>query len=908
MMAGRQKLFVAAVLLVCAARAAWAVNITVDTGTRHQTIEGLGTCLCFWISDPYSTSAFQEMYYQDLGCSVLRMELQPRCLNPALGDETDTYLGPNIDDNVALFNFGAQSGGEPFGSFVRAADRYAIDDVKLVGSIWTPPHYMKTSSGPDTTYRKSINTSGDSCKGHLIATADNYTQFGRYVAAFVKGWEQCWGVPIEAVSMQNEPAVAVSYNSCLYYCAGRHDGVIEYPQPMPYAKDELVNNGLTCKLMGPEETGVGGCLDPWCGWCQMMYVYDIRAYPNSLAALDGYATHHAGKHGYRSDGGVARVLWDEYWNGRTNNDPAGCVWWPGIGADNKEFSYQTETCGEATTWLHTNADGNEDGALSLAVSILEAFVYHPLNLWCYWQTTDTADSGDGSDQCLTGGANNQAPKYVAAKHLFRYIRPGSERVGATPALYNDLNVGAFVNDPNHSLTIVLVNMAPTGETADITLPAQPSISAFNGWRSSNTERFAAIGPYTVSGGTISVPVPAQSVVTLYGGDVGAGADAYSTASGQTLAEGAPGVLGNDVCGVTAALAAGPSHGSLALNADGSFEYSPDPGYSGTDSFTYTASNANDSETATVTLYVGGSMHVSEIHTGVKAGNGGTPTATVYIVDEYGQPVEGATVDITFYVNARGGTQGWSGVTNECGQAWMAGWRWNGLTEVTTCVDEVTHPYRTYDSGANVVTCVVGEGESDTTPPAPPTSLVATAAGSSQIDLDWDDNTEPDLAGYNVYRDGEKVAETVESSAYSDIGLSPSTTYCYTATALDTSSNESAHSDQDCATTQPGGGGTMHVDSITVEWLSAGGPNRKGQATVVIKHQAGAAVSGATVTGTFTGTLSETQSGTTDGTGTAVIQTVGKTRDPGPLTFCVDSVTHATVTYEPGDNVETCDTN
>ncbi|GAF94562.1 unnamed protein product, partial [marine sediment metagenome] len=35
-------------------------------------------------------------------------------------------------------------------------------------------------------------------------------------------------------------------------------------------------------------------------------------------------------------------------------------------------------------------------------------------------------------------------------------------------------------------------------------------------------------------------------------------------------------------------------------------------------------------------------------------------------------------------------------------------------------------------------------------PAAPANLVATP-GSEEVTLNWDDNTEPDLAGYNVYR-------------------------------------------------------------------------------------------------------------------------------------------------------------
>ena len=55
-------------------------------------------------------------------------------------------------------------------------------------------------------------------------------------------------------------------------------------------------------------------------------------------------------------------------------------------------------------------------------------------------------------------------------------------------------------------------------------------------------------------------------------------DSYSTNEDTTLTVSAPGVLGNDtdVDGnpLTAVLAAGPSHGTLSLNANGSFTYTP----------------------------------------------------------------------------------------------------------------------------------------------------------------------------------------------------------------------------------------------------------------------------------------------------------------------------------------------
>src|SRR5205823_3996599 len=86
-------------------------------------------------------------------------------------------------------------------------------------------------------------------------------------------------------------------------------------------------------------------------------------------------------------------------------------------------------------------------------------------------------------------------------------------------------------------------------------------------------------------------------------------DSYSTPEDTTLTVAAPGVLANDtdVDGdpLTAILVSGPAHGTLNLNSDGSFTYTPALNYNGPDSFTYKANDGQaDSPThATVSITV-----------------------------------------------------------------------------------------------------------------------------------------------------------------------------------------------------------------------------------------------------------------------------------------------------------------
>src|SRR6185436_17869297 len=83
---------------------------------------------------------------------------------------------------------------------------------------------------------------------------------------------------------------------------------------------------------------------------------------------------------------------------------------------------------------------------------------------------------------------------------------------------------------------------------------------------------------------------------------------YSTDEDTALIVASPGVLENDTDleGGTlhAVLVSGPAHGTLTLNADGSFSYTPSANYNGPDSFSYRANDGEaDSAAATVAITV-----------------------------------------------------------------------------------------------------------------------------------------------------------------------------------------------------------------------------------------------------------------------------------------------------------------
>lgn len=85
-------------------------------------------------------------------------------------------------------------------------------------------------------------------------------------------------------------------------------------------------------------------------------------------------------------------------------------------------------------------------------------------------------------------------------------------------------------------------------------------------------------------------------------------ETYHGTMNQAVGIAAPGVLANDTDAdgdaLTAILVTTPSHGTVTLNADGSFQYVPSTAFTGADSFAYKANDGlTDSELAAVTIVI-----------------------------------------------------------------------------------------------------------------------------------------------------------------------------------------------------------------------------------------------------------------------------------------------------------------
>jgi len=133
------------------------------------------------------------------------------------------------------------------------------------------------------------------------------------------------------------------------------------------------------------------------------------------------------------------------------------------------------------------------------------------------------------------------------------------------------------------------------------------------------------------------------------------------------------------------------------------------------------------------------------------------------------------------------------------------------------------------------------GAPDTTPPAPPSGLAA-LAGEGQVELDWFDSTEPDLASYDLMRatsSGGPYSQVngvpLTESRYTDTAVANGSTYYYVVTASDDAGNESLPSGEASATpadvtapAPPAGLVASPADgSITLDWSDNTEPDLAG---------------------------------------------------------------------------------
>ncbi len=166
--------------------------------------------------------------------------------------------------------------------------------------------------------------------------------------------------------------------------------------------------------------------------------------------------------------------------------------------------------------------------------------------------------------------------------------------------------GVLGNDVTNGGGAMTAQVVSTAAHGALTLGANGSIAytpnaGFSGGDSFTYRATNGVGPGNTVTVTISVGAAPISPPTSTN-------DSYNGTEGTPLSVAAPGVLENDTSNgggaMTAAVVANPGNGTLTLGSDGGFVYTPTTGFTGTDTFTYRATNVGGpGNVATVSIAV-----------------------------------------------------------------------------------------------------------------------------------------------------------------------------------------------------------------------------------------------------------------------------------------------------------------
>lgn len=262
---------------------------------------------------------------------------------------------------------------------------------------------------------------------------------------------------------------------------------------------------------------------------------------------------------------------------------------PGVLANDTDIDSSSLTAVIVSGPAHGALSLNSDGSLSYTPNAnfvgTDSFTY---------VANDGTDDSNVATVVISVSATNDAP--LAVNDSYSIAEDNTLSIAAPGVLAND-------SDPEgDALSVVLVSSPTKGS---ISLQADGSFVYTPNLNATGSDSFT----YLVNDGLSNSNIATVDLqITPVNDEPKAVNDSYSVVSGANLIVSAPGVLANDsdVEGqpLSATIVTSPSSGSVTMNANGSFNYVPNPGFSGTDSFTYQANDGSlSSNVATVTITV-----------------------------------------------------------------------------------------------------------------------------------------------------------------------------------------------------------------------------------------------------------------------------------------------------------------
>jgi glucuronoarabinoxylan endo-1,4-beta-xylanase len=426
------------------------VTVNVDFSKPKQTITGFGASIT-WIANDFhnfsatdQTTILNALYSTtspSAGLSWIRIGTMLCQFNPASG--TYNFNDPLIQSEVSWVQ--------------RVSSTYGVNNV--FASTWTPPAWMK---------------SGGSCNGGSLLP-QFYPDFANTMVLWLQNWKTAVGREVNVESLQNEPNVSTSYDSCTYTTDQINTVSSGYLVP------SMRSAGLTSQFTVPEPDVYGGTSYYASNWAT-----PILSNTSMDSIVDFMSTH-----GY----------------GQLQNLSQPCTVCQQYGKP----IWQTEVMNSKGGYTGTITEGQR-----WSTSIYQALNQGGFSAWFYWWAMNYTNDNGGLINYSNTAWTYQIPKRVYTIGQFsRFIRPGAALLTSNSSSSSIEVTGA--RNTTGTVALVLSNTSTSAATVTVTLSNDSTPpSSMTPFRTSASENQVQLSPISVSGGAFTITVPASSVVTVIG--------------------------------------------------------------------------------------------------------------------------------------------------------------------------------------------------------------------------------------------------------------------------------------------------------------------------------------------------------------------------------------------------------
>jgi len=193
-------------------------SIMIDPSKTFQTITGFGGAL---------TDASAETFYKlnkNLQNEILKAYFDPdsgigyticRTHINSCDFSSDSYAYDSVKNDTSLSQFTIEHDKKYRIPLIKEALKASKNQLKVLATPWSPPSWMKTN--------------GEMLHGGKLLP-QYYQTWANYYVRFMKEYQK-EGIPVWAISVQNEPAATQSWESCIYTPEEERDFVKNFLGP-----------------------------------------------------------------------------------------------------------------------------------------------------------------------------------------------------------------------------------------------------------------------------------------------------------------------------------------------------------------------------------------------------------------------------------------------------------------------------------------------------------------------------------------------------------------------------------------------------------------------------------------------------------------------------------------------------